>query len=76
MWGLWIFIAFLALPVALLWIILKVRQRREGTDDQDYGGEYDEAGLNPVPGRQYTVTGETDFPNPPPGYTEGQIPRD
>jgi hypothetical protein len=76
MWGLLIIIAIFGLPIAITWVIMKARQKREGPDNQDYGGEYDEAGLNPVPLRQFTVTGSTSFSNPPPGYTDEHIPRD
>lgn len=77
-WVLEALLGIFALPIAISWVIMKRRQRREGSDDQDYGGPYDESKLNPytpLPLRQFTVTGETDFDNPPAGYNDA-IPRD
>ena len=70
-----ILIAVLAIPALLCWLILRSRERRDNADD-DFDGTYDRAPLNPVPLREYTVTGEMEFPNPPPGYTSPDPPRD
>ena len=73
--GALIFLGIFSIPALLLYVILKLRERREG-DVEDYGGEYDAAPLNPLLLREYTGTGSIDLKNPPPGYTSGDIPRD
>ncbi|HEY5257022.1 MAG TPA: hypothetical protein VIJ12_01440 [Candidatus Baltobacteraceae bacterium] len=73
--GALIFLGIFAIPALLLYVILKLRQRRE-RGEEDYGGTYDRAPLNPVPLREYTGTGSIDLKNPPPGYTSDDIPRD
>lgn len=72
--GLIILIAIFAIPVLLAWLLLRKRDR--ATSGDDYGGPEDEAPLNAVGLRQFTVTGETDFASPPPGYTVSDAPRD
>lgn len=68
-------IAILAVPLVLCWIILRVRLRKDDVRE-DFDGKDDYAPLNPVPLREYTVTGEMDFANPPPGYTSADLPND
>jgi hypothetical protein len=70
-----IVVVAIAVPAILCWVILRARARR-AQPDEDYGGPYDRAPLNPVPLREYTPTGSIEFENPPPGYTEEEPPRD
>jgi hypothetical protein len=72
--GLAVIIAVFALPVLVAWLVLRKRDR--ATSDDNYGGPEDDAPLNPLGLRQYTVTGVTHLADPPPGYTDPDLPRD
>lgn len=70
-----IVIVAIVVPAIVCWLILRARARY-AEPDQNCGGPYDRAPINPVPLREYTMMGSMEFENPPPGYTEEEPPRD